>query len=109
MGFRSTLVSEHYGHTLPTWFIKKYKYIANPEGTLITSHCEFKMYSGNEIFEDYQKALIEAGLLKDNFTVHVVVMAEDSTVTKVVISKNDIKYYSMVEQYEVDHIWNQGY
>lgn len=108
MGFRSTLTTQHYGQDLPQWFKEKYnKYFLFPSGTL-ASCTEFKMYSGNEFFEDYQKALIEVGLLKNNFKITCAVLAEDGKITKVTISKDEIKYVWMDDGYEWEGVWNQG-
>lgn len=109
MGFRSTLTTQHYGHDLPEWFKEKYKsYFNFPSGTLV-SCTEFKMYSGNEFFDDYQKALIEVGLLKNNFKIICAVLAEDGQITRVEISKDEVKYFWMSVDTDWEGVWNQGY
>lgn len=97
MGYRSTLVSEHYGGTLPSWFTEKYSSILSFNETLIASKRETKLYD-KELFEDYQKALIEMDFF-GNWTfrhgVAIVVMGEDQAITKVIIKRNSIQYISM--------------
>lgn len=111
MGFRSTLISEHYSATIPDWFAEKYKKKINViDGTLIASKTEFKIYS-NEIFEDFQRALIESGFfenLSDNFSVAIAVMGEDQVISKVEIRHNSIKYFWMDACLEAKYVWCEG-
>lgn len=110
MGFRSTIVSEHYsGGVLPNWFKDKYSdRLLYPDGILIVSKTEWKYYS-NELFEDYRKALIEIGFFDDiSFTVGIAVMAEDQFISKVLIGKDEIKYTWMEDGFDSDHVWCQG-
>lgn len=110
MGFRSTLISEHYSAQIPEWFVEKYKEkIICIDGTLIASKTEFKIYD-NEVFEDFQKALIESGIFNDvseRFSVAIAVLAEDEFISKVEIRKSSIKYLWMQEMEEAEHVWMQ--
>ncbi len=109
MGFRSTLVSQEYGGTLPDWFKDRYKNkLIFPSGTMIVSCCEFKIYD-NAIFDDYRKALQESGFDLDRVGIAVSVLAEDGTVSKVCINDEGIKYFVMDEMYEDDSVWAQGF
>lgn len=106
MGYRSTLTTQHYNYDgdLPQWFKEKYNnYFLFPNGTLV-SCTEFKMYSGNDFFEDYQKALIELNILTNNFKVICAVLAEDGKITKVIINKDEIKYVIMEDGCELDGV-----
>jgi hypothetical protein len=109
MGFRSTLISEYYGFDLPAWFGEKYdRLITVMDGTLIASKMEFKIYD-NELFEDLQKALIEAGYFehtKDR-VFHVAVLHEDAEISKVVIGKTEIHYYLIVNRIKLETVWTQ--
>lgn len=109
MGFRSTLTTEHFGSSLPTWFIEKYKENYFINGTLVSSKCELKHY-GNDFLLDYQKALIEINWFDKMSSVCVAIMGEDDFITKVRISKDTIKYFWFREEeaFEADHIWCQG-
>jgi hypothetical protein len=107
MGFRSTLTTQYYGHELPEWFKEKHKDNFLISNTLVSQR-EWKFYSGNEFFEDYQKALIEVCLLKNGFKVVSVVLAEDGYITKVIITENEIKYILMEDGHEWDGVWNRG-
>jgi hypothetical protein len=108
MGFRSTITSQHYDHPIPEWFKEKYKeYLLFPSGSFITSSKEFKLYSGMELFSDYQKCLIENGLLKGNFEVVCAVLAEDGGVTRVILSKDRIEYFITEDRFQWDGLWNQ--
>jgi hypothetical protein len=52
MGFKSTIVSEHYAGNLPSWFKEKYKdKLTFPDGLLVASRTEAAFYS-NDIFND---------------------------------------------------------
>lgn len=94
MGYRSTFISEHYGPELPVWFYEKWKqHIHKPDGTLISSRWEFKIYD-DEIFKDYQKALIESGLIVTNSrTIVLVVLSESGGISSVAITADSIKYF----------------
>jgi hypothetical protein len=109
MGFRSTLITEYYGFDLPAWFGEKYsEYIAVMDGTLIASKIEFQIYNNN-LFEDLQKALIEAGYFehtKDR-VFHVAVLHEDAEISKVVIGKTEIHYYLIVNRIKLETVWTQ--
>lgn len=111
MGFRSTLISEHYSATLPAWFQEKYKdKITVFDGTLIASKTEFKIFD-NQIFEDFQTALIESGFFKEvseDFSVVVAVLAEDKSISKVEIRNSSINYFWMDIMSEEEHVWMQG-
>ena len=110
MGFRSTLVSQDYQGELPNWFKKKYNdYILFSDGLTVSSKREVKLHT-NEFFEDYQKAVNEGGFWDDkSIEIEIVVLAEDGFVSKVLISKDMIKYIIMDEMFEADSVWNQGY
>ena len=108
MGFRSTLTTQHYGYKMPEWFKEKYNDKFLITDTLVSQR-EWKMYSGNEFFEDYQRALIEVGILKNGFKVVCAVLAEDDNITKVVITDSQIKYFLMEDRILLDGVWNQGY
>jgi hypothetical protein len=106
MGFRSTLVSQHYGRELPQWFHDKYQQDYFISGSLIASKRELKYY--DDVFmTDYQRALNESGLL-DGLNMEVIIIAEDGFVTKVIITKDVIRYLWFDEGQEADHIWCQG-
>lgn len=110
MGFRSTLISEHYSAELPSWIKEKYNdRILFIEGTLIASKTEFKIYT-NDLFEDFQKALIECGFFEEyEYEVSIAILAEDGVISKVEVFKNEIKYFWMEKQdFEVDYVWQQG-
>lgn len=114
MGFRSTIVSEYYDGNIPEWFKEKYSdRLFFPGGILIVSKKEWKYYSG-ELFEDYQKALVESGFFDHfidgfNYTVAIAVLAEDKMISKVLIGENGIRYFWMYEDdHETDHVWCQG-
>lgn len=108
MGFRSTIISEHYAGILPDWFKDKYKdRLSFPDGILLASISEWKYYS-NDVFEDFQKALHDIDWWKDhNLTVTIAVLHEDSNISKVVVGKENIKYFIMKEYYEDDRVWMQ--
>ncbi len=109
MGYRSTLITEYYGFDLPAWFADKYAdKIIVIDGTLIASRCEFKIYD-NAIFEDLQKALIEAGYFehRKDRVFHVAVLHEDAEISKVVIGKIEIHYYLMDNGMELQNVWMQ--
>lgn len=100
MGFRSTICSQYYDGTLPTWFINKYnETILFPLGLLIVSKIEAKYY-GVEFFEDYQLAIKESGFwektYKPNMT--IAVLGEDDVISKVIITEKSIFYYLMLDQ-----------
>ena len=109
MGFRSTLVSQDYYGKLPDWFIEKYGgWILFPNGLIVSSKHEAKYYD-NQFFEDYQKAVIESGFWDDtDIDIVLVVLAEDGFITKVSITKKEIKYTWMDDGIESDHVWCQG-
>ena len=109
MGFRSTLVSQDYPGKLPNWFKEKYNdYILFSNGLTVSSKREAKFYT-NEFFEDYQKAVNESGFWDDkSIEIVIVVLAEDGFVSKVLISKDEIKYIMMDEGYEATQVWNLG-
>lgn len=109
MGFRSTIVSEHYGGILPNWFKEKYSdRLLFPSGTLIVSKAEWKYYD-NDLFEDYRKSLLEIGFFNHvSFSVGIAVIAEDQFISKVLIYKDEIKYFWMTDNFESDHVWCQG-
>lgn len=110
MGFRSTITTEYYGRELPNWFKEKYQEAFHIEQSFISSKFEIKMYTyGSDLFEDYQKSLIENGLLERINKVNCVVLHEDGTINKVTITKDEITHYHMVEDYEIDKLWYQGY
>jgi hypothetical protein len=108
MGYRSTLITDHYPNELPAWFAEKYsKYITVIDGTLIASKREFKIYD-NELFEHLQKALIEAGFFeKRNNPFYVAVLHEDGLISKVVIGIDSIQYYLMDNGMELETVWTQ--
>ena len=108
MGFRSTLTSEHYSGTLPEWFKDKYKdRLSFPDGLLLASISEWKYYN-NELFEDFHKALIEIDFWYGNsLEVNLAVLAEDGTISKVIVSKEGIRYIIMVSSYIHDSVWMQ--
>ena len=109
MGFRSTIVSEHYSGVLPNWFKDKYSdRLLYPDGILIVSKTKWKYY-GNDLFEDYRNALIEIGFFDDiSFKVGIAVMAEDQFISKVLIGKDGIEYTLMVHGFDADSVWCQG-
>jgi predicted GNAT superfamily acetyltransferase len=107
MGFGSTLISEYYGFDLPAWFGEKYsEFITVMDGTLIASRIECHIYNNN-LFEDLQKALIEAGYFKrtKDRVFHVAVLHEDSEISKVVIGATEIHYYLMDNGMELQNVW----
>jgi hypothetical protein len=108
MGFRSTLVSEHYPGVLPNWFTEKYSdRLLFPNGILIVSKTEWKYYD-NDVFEDYKEALIEIGFFSIiEFGVAIAVLAEDQFISKVLINKDKITYIWMDEGVEMQHVWKQ--
>jgi hypothetical protein len=109
MGFRSTIISQHYTGDLPEWFKGKYSNsLQFPGGTLIASKRECKYYD-NELFEDYQKALIEIGVLNsDCLSVGVAVLGEDNFISRVLIKKDGIIYSWLTDDYERSRVWCQG-
>jgi predicted GNAT superfamily acetyltransferase len=109
MGFRSTLISEYYGFDLPAWFGEKYsEFITVMDGTLVASRIEFQIYNNN-LFEDLQKALIEAGYFENtkDRVFHVAVLHEDAEISKVVIGEIEIHYYLMDNGMELQNVWTQ--
>jgi hypothetical protein len=109
MGFRSTLITDYYGFDLPAWFVEKYdRFITVMDGTLVASKMEFQIYN-NDIFEDLQKALIEAGFFngsKDR-VLNVAVLHEDAEITKVSISHDKIDYILMDNGMKLCSVWMQ--
>lgn len=94
MGFYSTLCSGQRTGQLPDWFKSKYSNIfLFPYGVMIASKCEAKLHR-NEIYEDYQKALAESGFWDNNHHewMNLAILAEDGMVSKVIITKEKIKY-----------------
>ena len=93
MGFRTTLTTQHYGTRLPAWFHEKYFENYFIDGTLVSSKCELKHY--DDFFEkDLQKALIEIDFFTDNIReMHVVALGEDGFVSKIIVTKETIKYF----------------
>ena len=93
MGFYSTLCSSEHSGTLPDWFKSKYDNIfLFPTGVMIVSKTEAKLHR-NEIYEDYQRALIESGLWdkSEHRAMLLTVIGEDGIISKVTILKNEIK------------------
>jgi hypothetical protein len=120
MGFRTTFVSEHIYIDLPKWFTDKWAdnthFYVRPEGlygggagnlTLpISSKFERKFYGSkeDELFTDLQRVLVE---LKDEPNVkeiEIVLFHECNGITKVKISKDEIKMFEPSEWHEVDEI-----
>ena len=92
MGYRHTLVSVHYGGNLPEWFKEKWGFAFYFNGIVVSSKTETKHYT-NSFFEDYQKALKEAGRWSELSTpVYVAVMSGDGVVTKARITDKTITY-----------------
>lgn len=94
MGFRSTLITEHYSIVWPDWLFSKYDFLFDCNG-ILTSQYEFKTYSiGRGLNEDIRKALIETGcedvLEGEGYT--VIYLHECGGVTKVQIGKDKIYY-----------------
>lgn len=110
MGYRSTITSNCYGYELPKWFIDKHdnrSLIFNY--TILSSKVESKYYD-NELFEDYQKALIELGVLEpDSFDVYAVLLHEDGEVTRITISYDKIEYELLTNDYglPLDRPWGK--
>lgn len=110
MGFRTTLTTEHFGTQLPKWFHEKYEKNYFIDGTLVSSKCELKHYD-DEFEKDYQKALLETDFFSDNLReIHIVAMGEDGYVTKIIITKDKIKYILFGvddDDTEAECIWQQ--
>lgn len=106
MGYRSTLVSNNYGGDLPNWFKEKYSdRLLYPDGTMIVSKSEYKHYD-NDLFNDYQKALIEIDFFpSDDFIIGIAVIGENRIITKVLISKDEIRYILMNEGCDYNEVW----
>lgn len=88
MGFRSVLISHPYRCKLSDEFLEKYsKYYTINSGLIITKYA-LKFYDA-EFFEDLQKAIDwkEFGVCYKCCLLH-----EDGVITKVKITKADIKY-----------------
>tara|TARA_R110002020_G_scaffold109607_1_gene253562 strand:- start:39 stop:374 length:336 start_codon:yes stop_codon:yes gene_type:complete len=111
MGYRSTLVSQDYYGKLPDWFKEKYGgWILFPNGLTVSSKHEAKYYD-NQFFEDYQKAVIESGFWDDMYTdidIVIVVLAEDGFITKVTITKKEIRYTWMEDGIDSGRVWCNG-
>jgi hypothetical protein len=92
MGYRSTFISRHGVGQLPQWFLDEYQNdIINPCGTLIMSNRELKDI--DDIFWDYQKALVEIDYFDNEFSrMHIVVLGESGYVTKVHIKKDTVEF-----------------
>ena len=105
MGFRSTITGEDYHFEWPTWFIDKYQDIfLLSDSTCINNRWETKFYD-NVVFEDIQKAIDW-----EQFTwpITYAILHEDGAISRVIISKDKIKYNWMEEGHEADHVWCQG-
>lgn len=110
MGYRSTIVSQDRGEDkLPKWFKDKYEdMLLFPSGMMIVSKKEAKYYD-KEVFEDYRKAIMESDYFEVyRFPIEIIVLAEDGVLTKVIIHKNGIDYYSVFEFDDTEGVWNQG-
>ena len=109
MGFRGTLISQYYDGELPQWFKDKHKeFILCPCGLLVSSKKERKYY-GNDFFEDYQKAIGESGFWeKYDLTVVIALVGEDGFISKIEISKTQIKYWWTETFLESSGAWLQG-
>lgn len=99
MGFRSTMVTEHFGIKMPRWFVEKYPwlYFGGSNGMveddsphlLISSKREVKFYcefEKQEVFVDLQKVLIEVEVKK----IAVVLLHECAGITLVTVSQDKI-------------------
>jgi hypothetical protein len=90
MGYRSTFISRHGVGQLPQWFLDEYQNdIINPRGTLIMSNRELKHI--DDIFWDYQKALVEIDYF-NNQRMTIVVLGESGHITKVKITKDGVEF-----------------
>lgn len=99
MGFRSTITTEHFGHTVPDWFVEKWPWLqfgTSHDGNnttpklLITSRREAKFYSefrNEELLKDVQKVLKEVDVKK----LVAVLLHECGGVTRIEITQNDIR------------------
>jgi hypothetical protein len=102
MGFTSTFASQDSGVELPAWFKEKYNDYLHINYGYICSKGGIKIYA-HKIFEDYQKALIESGYFCEHIReMEVAVIAENGVVTKVLITKDDIKYNVYYNEYYED-------
>jgi hypothetical protein len=92
MGYRSTFISNDSVGELPQWFLEEYKNdIINPKGLLIMSNRQLKHI--DDIFWDYQKALVEINFFDNEFSrMHIVVLGESGYVTKVHIKKDTVEF-----------------
>lgn len=102
--------SQYYSGNLPEWFKEKHEDShLFPDGLMVVSRSECKIRS-NEFFEDYHKAITESGMWQKHeiITVEVVVLAEDGFVSKVILAKNEIKYFWLLEVQESDNVWMDG-
>jgi len=108
MGYRSTLVSQHYPGKLPEWFIEKWGSFIKVNGVMIYSIMEFKIYE-DDIFVDYHKALNEIGFFdkfsSDDFNINITVIGEDGFISKVSVSRYGIKYYWATDFIEQEMVW----
>lgn len=95
MGYRSTFISDSFNVSkLPYWLKHRYGQILTFEDSVISTKKEIKIY-GDMIFEDIQKAMNEVQIT----SIYLVVMGEDGSVSKVIISKDNIKY---IKYYDTD-------
>ena len=109
MGQRSTFVSEYYGSNLPEWFYDKYKDVINePNGTLISSKQEIKLYT-NDFLNDYHKALKESGILDEGINIRMSVLTEGGHLTYINITSKGVEYYIDDFGYiQVDSVYHGG-
>ena len=109
MGYRSTLTSNAYKADIPEWFKEKYGKFIEVNGTLLNSKEEWKFYDGNELFEDFRKALHESGFWNDvSFAIHCAVLAEDGAITRIDVHPDRVEYTLLMERMEMEGCWNQG-
>ena len=108
MGYKTTITTQHYATLLPQWFCEKYGNSYFISGTLVSSKTELKHYDG-QFERDYQHALREAGFFDRIDQIHAVAMGENGYVTKMIITKYEIKYYwlGIENEQQEEYIWVQ--
>lgn len=98
MGYRRTIITQDASGKLPKWFIEKYKEEFNINELLVSTKYEIKTY-GDYFFGDYHKALIECGFFFcPGREMQIVVLGEEGHCSKVIITKEERKYYQMIRE-----------
>lgn len=99
MGFRSTLISEHYPTDWPDWFKEKHKGWISDSG-VIASPYEVKFM--DEIIEDTHKALTELDWFSNDNTFSMVSLHECGGLTKIQLNKDGILYADPLDWWLAD-------